>query len=282
MAVAVISLSSCDKNFDKINTDSNRPLEVPTYGILTNAQIDIAAKFNNEWSGQRITGLPSQQWSQYPYTKEDRYNYKDRASSVAIFFEDTYALTELLKQISYLNDGTQHPTLASPYGDAAIQSGSATILKAYLIIQCAEVYGDVPYTEANLIKDGTIKPKYDKQQAIFEGLIAELTSVNNSLKAIETTGKGWTQGDIMFKGDISKWRKFGNSLRLRMAIRMSKVNNDKAMEEADKAINDGVMESNSDNAIIQFTGGGVPNNAPLYQSYLNRNDFTLSDRKSVV
>ena len=276
IAIASIVFTSCDKQFDEINTDPNRPTEVPTFGILTTGLRNTASLFNDEWSGQRLTGLPSQQWSQHPYTDEDRYNYGARTGSISGYFEDIYAQVKLFNNIIALNEGTPNLVLATPYGDAILQISSAKIIRAYLMEMCVETFGDVPYTESNKINSGILKPKYDTQKDIFEGLIAELKEVNSALVTIEATGKGWTKGDILFAGNISKWRKFGNSIRLRLAMRMSNINPTLSATEAASAIADGVMESNADNAAIVYTGGGDPSDAPLYESYSSRNDFTPS------
>jgi hypothetical protein len=81
----------------------------------------------------------------------------------------------------------------------------------------------------------------------------------------------------MYGGDIDKWIKFGNSLRLRLVVRQSNVKSDwKTVAKA--IIAEGVMESNDDNAIVQFTGPGAPNEAPIYNGFIvgKRNDFTLT------
>ncbi|MEG1935631.1 MAG: SusD/RagB family nutrient-binding outer membrane lipoprotein, partial [Rikenellaceae bacterium] len=135
--------------------------------------------------------------------------------------------------------------------------------------QNVETYGDVPYRDANNILE-IAQPKYDTQEFIFKDLLKQLKKANDDLKGT----KGWTKGDIIFNGDVDKWRKFANSLRLRIAMRISNVDPAFSKAEAAAAIADGVMESNADNAAFHFIGPGTPNQAPLYSDYESRFDFT--------
>src|SRR5690606_15343662 len=86
------------------------------------------------------------------------------------------------------------------------------------------------------------RPKYDKQEDIYTDFFKELSESVAQLDA----SKDVNPQDLFYKGDVTKWKKFGNSLRLRLAMRLVKINPTKAKEEAVAAFNAGVFTSNED------------------------------------
>lgn len=268
LGVAALTLSSCDTKFDEINTDPNRPTDVQPTGILSALQRNVAYEYYNAWNGLRMNGVTSQHWSQQNYTEEDRYDFSKRTSTISGFFNYAYRMVELSNKIIEINE--KDPVASSVYGDNVMQIASAKIYRIWLMELLVETYGDVPYFETNKIAT-ILQPKYDKQDVIMKDMIAELKTINTDLKAVK---KGWDKGDVIFKGNVEKWRKFTNSLRLRIAMRLSNYDPSYSRAEAELAVADGVMESNEDNATFYFVGAGAPNQAPHYGDYESRNDFT--------
>ena len=262
-------ISSC-ASFDEINTDPNRATEVQTPGILTQVERNIAYNYYESFQGIRMNGVITQQWAQRVYTDEDRYSFSARTGTVSNFFQITYTYTELANQIILINEN--NPESASVYGDNKLQIATARILRAWLMFQNAETFGDIPYTEANDM-DNYPTHKFDKQEFIYKDLIRELKEINTSLQGVT---KGWTAGDILLGGNPDKWRRFANSLRLTIAMRMSNVEPAFSATEADAAIADGVMRDNGDNAVFKFNGMGSPNEAPKYATWSSRRDFNPS------
>lgn len=267
LGVAALTLSSCDTKFDKINTDPNRPTEVHPTGVLTALQRNTAFEYYNSWSGIRMNGVTSQHWSQRVYTEEDRYDFSKRTSSITNYFTYAYRMIELANKIIEINE--KDPVAAAVYGDNTMQIASAKIYRMWLMELVVGTFGDVPYFETNKI-NSILQPKYDKQDVIMKDMIAELKKINTDLKTVK---KGWTNGDVVFNGNVEKWSKFANSLRLRLAMRLSNYDPALSRVEAELALTDGVMESNEDNATFYFTGSGAPNQAPHYGDYDSRNDF---------
>ena len=127
----------------------------------------------------------------------------------------------------------------------ANQKAVARILKAYYFWNITDRWGDVPYSEA-LQGTDNFTPVYDTQEAIYDSLFVELKSAADQLEL-----SGSLQNDIMYDGDMEKWRKLSNTLRLLMAVRLSEVDQEKAAQEAQAALNDGIMSSNEDNFVFQ-------------------------------
>jgi hypothetical protein len=109
-----------------------------------------------------------------------------------------------------------------------------------------DLYGDVPYSDAFAASTGTTLPKYDEQSALYPKLLSDLDAAVSSLDA----SKDIPSADLIYNGDITKWKKFGYSLLLRMAMRLTKADAATAKTYAEKAIAGGVFTSNADDAYV--------------------------------
>jgi hypothetical protein len=127
----------------------------------------------------------------------------------------------------------------------------ARILKAYSFHLLVDRYGDVPYSEAGLgYISGLTFPKYDSQETIYQDLVKELTEAVDALDA----SKDVVNQEMYFGGDIVRWKKFGNSLLLRIGMRYTKIDENKAKSIVQTATNPargGVMTSNNDNVVLK-------------------------------
>lgn len=151
----------------------------------------------------------------------------------------------------------------------------ARIMKAYLFHRVTDLYGDIPYTEAAAKIDF---PRYDKQKDIYADLLKELDEAQAALQGTSSMLKGQ---DFYYKGNIGQWKKFANSLMLRIAMRMSKVNPAEAEKWVRKSVENGLFESIADNAILYHTDGDPTNDSAesygkIY-SYRDAGRFFLSD-----
>lgn len=124
----------------------------------------------------------------------------------------------------------------------------ARILKVQCFLKLTDMYGDIPYSDAGMgYYNGVFKTKYDKQEDIYNDFFKELKEASEAL----TIGGDLVSNDLYYDGDIAKWKKFANSMRLRVAMRLIKVDPAKARAEAEDAISAGVFESNDDICFIQ-------------------------------
>lgn len=126
----------------------------------------------------------------------------------------------------------------------------ARIMRAYTMMRVTDTYGDVPYTEAaRAYTDGIVFPAYDAQEFIYtspQGILEELRSATAALNASQPT-----VSEAMYNGNITQWRRFGNSLLLRAGMRLTKVNPTLAQQYVQAAVAGGVMESNADDAVVR-------------------------------
>jgi hypothetical protein len=125
------------------------------------------------------------------------------------------------------------------------------ILRVFMYHRLTDLYGDIPYSEAGKgFTEGITQPKYDEQSFIYADMLNELEEAGAAL----TPGQpSFGTGDLIYQGDVEKWRKFANSLMLRLAMRLVKVDAGMAQTWAQKAIAGGTMESNADIALVPHT-----------------------------
>lgn len=273
LAISMI-IASCEVDY---LSDPNKPEVAPTYGILNRVQKRLMDDTRDQWFSGRQSLLWVQYWNQTAYTEEDRFQYRETVNKSS--WEDLYLnaqdLTDLIKYNT--DEGTKTDMLK--YGPNESQIAVARIMLVYIYQLATEMWGDVPYAaygsddpdfQANQIRyDSKAQyPKYASQSKIYPSLLKELKEASEQIVAGELT---FNQGDNFFDGDPLKWKKFANSLRLRIAIR---TNN---LAEANAAVAAGVMESNADNAGLTY-GTTANSAAPMYRAFYvdNRTDFAPS------
>jgi hypothetical protein len=275
IAVAVFFLlfaTSCENDFDKVNTNPNQSTDAATPALLSQAIRDLAYNNHDVWYLCRQSGVVSQHFAQRNYTSEDRYSF--RVGTTDGFFRNNYIYMNNLQHIIELNTNpATKDKYASLYGANKMQIATAEIVKAWGLQLLTDYFGDIPYSQAFDVNKYP-QPAYDSQKAVYDGLIATLKKAATDLSA---SPSGFSQGDLFYNGDLDQWVKLANSLRLRLALRASKAD-PKYLDEAKAAIADGVFESNADNAACAFSTSGEPNEAPLYNGYYvnGRNDFTFT------
>lgn len=240
-SVMLISLQSCTKKFDELNTDPTT-LNGLTPATIPNAfaKAEYQGIYGDPGIYQLVRNLFVDYWSQYyatvdPGVPTDRYVL--RADWTFYQWGSLYASTwPTLKLVIEATEGTD------PAANAI-----AKIWKAYIFHSHTDFYGPVPYFEAG---SGSLNIPYDTQESVYYDLFKVLDTAVTALKAADQSETPYGDNDLIFHGDIPKWTKLANSLRLRMALRISKVAPEKAKEEAEKAVDDGVMTATADDAFM--------------------------------
>ena len=131
-------------------------------------------------------------------------------------------------------------------------------------------WGDVPYSEALKGFEGVTTPVYDAQQDVYAGMIEALTTGAGKLGS----GADFGSGDILYGNDMTKWKRFANSLRMRLAMRMSEVSPGTAQAAFSAAYSAGGFQSNDDNAMLNWAGAPYQN--PLFTNWQGRDDHGIS------
>lgn len=206
-------VGSCSDFLAVNEVNPNRASKVPGSLLLPGALNNIAYTMNNPrrfdfvyiWHG--LWSISSG-YSQNAVLAQ----YRLLNSSYANFFTESYTAGQNLVEIEK----------ASTDPKEASYLAIAMIMKAYIMQNLVDCYGNVPYSEAFKTAEGILKPKYDDQKGIYEDLILKLDA---AIKLIQNRPADATEilaaSDIMFGGDMTKWAKFANTLKLRMLVHQS-------------------------------------------------------------
>ncbi|HVH09246.1 MAG TPA: SusD/RagB family nutrient-binding outer membrane lipoprotein [Gemmatimonadales bacterium] len=259
LAAALVASGTACSNLTDINTNPNGPVDVPPPSLLANAIQNVVNGVDGVTSLDiRGGGLWVQYYAEIQYRDEDKYIVRPGTSGGWGFYNQSLADFQRM-----IDKGVASNT---PNWDAV-----GRIMKSYVFSVMTDAMGDIPYSEA-LQGSANLTPKYDSQRGIYTALFADLTKASQE---IDPTGIGFATGDIMYGGDMTEWRKFANSLRLRLALHLSKVDAATAAAQAQAAVAAGVFASNADNAQLLYLSV-APNRNPIYENARTRDDYGMS------
>lgn len=259
LAILIFITVSCDDGLVETNINPNQPEVVNPEVLLPNIIRTSVSEMVS--SGFGTGNLVVQYSAKIRFLGTDRYQW----DSFTGLWNTMY---NILRDVKNLEDIALERNLPQ-------YQGVALVLKSWVFSILTDAYGDIPYSEALRGKSDKIyTPAYDAQQDIYVGLLADLREANDLL-AVEGGG---ISGDILYNGDLTKWRKFSNSLRLRMLLRQSsKVDPSSQMNEILKnPSNFPIFENNEDQAILTYLTQ-FPNLFPIANS---REGFWLDSRLS--
>jgi hypothetical protein len=264
VTLAIIG-SGCAKidSFGDLNQNPNGITTPVTSALLTNVESGLGGFVSNT-----RTILYPQYVSERQYTDASLYALP-KVEMGGIY---SGTLNDLQTIISY-NSDSKTAAAASAYGSNANQISIAKILKGYIYWIITDRWGDVPYSQA-LLGSGNTAPAFDKQEDIYFGVMKELKD------AVAGFDNGATvKGDVVYSGNVAKWKKLGNSVRMLMAMRLTKRYpnaGDKAAVQFAEAYSNaaGYISSNSDNCVLKFPGGTFKNS--WYLTYDARDDYAES------
>ena len=259
----VFSGVGCSKGIDEfgdINVNPNIVAEPNTAALLTNV---IANMGDEVWEVN--PGLYAQLYAETQYTEASRYT-RLQTDFGGYYSGVLYDLVNIIK----LNTDASTAEKSAVNGSNANQIATARILKAWWFLRVTDQWGDIPYFQA-LNFNGRIP--YDKQQDIYTDLFKELKEAVGQFD-----GGATVKGDILLDGNITAWKKFANSLRMIMAIRLSAVDATKGKAEFVDAMaaGGGYLTSNADNVELVYPGGTYPSTFYEYYSITKRSDYAIS------
>ena len=236
-------LLGCTDDFEEINSNPNQPEDVSADLLLPRvinlAVNDIALEAWNEGN------IVAQLTAKINFTDFDRYLWGTNSD----LWETLYGNLRDVNNILEIAEETANPNYTA----------TALILRAWMFSILTDNWGDVPYSEATRAKvDGIIQPVYDEQEQIYNGILADLEEANS---IIQLSGNP-IGGDLLYDGNMLKWKKLANSLRIRALMRISKK---REVGSAIQSIIDSqpVFESNLDNAVMEYLPA-QPNTWPVH------------------
>lgn len=260
----ICTMVSCTKDFNTINIDPNNSAKVPLPYLLSQAELYVGGSAGDPgyatWRANLIYALPVVQMF----------------SSLSTFYAGDKYLYQADLSEAYFN--TQYPSSIKGLTDLVNQAKAdakninilsiARILRVLQMSLITDLYGDVPYSEAGFgFINVNFSPKYDAQKNIYADMLKELSEAGVALSA-SAINPGIA--DLVYGGDVAKWKNFSNSLMLRLAMRMQKVDAASAQTWAKKALDGGVMTGNDQTFSIKYASdGGTPT--------INSNSYNLGE-----
>lgn len=267
LLAGVLLMASCDKGFEEMNKNPNAYTDPVVGNLLTMSQVRTAGFGTNDRNrvGIKYFAGTVQYMASLGTNWSGDKNFEN--NQFGDLFETIYSvhLKELVQMLAVTKD---QPDMINYY---AIGS----IWRVYVLHRATDIYGDVPYSEAGLgFINGTYKPKYDKQSDIYPMMLAELET---AIGQLDPAKPSFGSSDIIYSGDVTKWKIFAYSLMLRLGMRMSNVDAANAQLWVEKAIAGGVMKSNDDIAKVNHAPGST-NSENRDAAELKRESFPESNQ----
>ncbi len=260
LIVVAFLFSTCTlSDFGDTNVNPNATTVPVTSALLTNALAGLG-----RWSQGMNEGLYAQYFSETQYTDASLYSVQ-QINFTGNYSGPMYDLQNIINNNTDVE--TKDKVLAN--GSNNNQIAVARIALTYIYIHQTDRWGDVPYSKA---LTGEAKPTYDAQADVYKGFYKNLKEA-----IAQFDGGLAAQGDILFNGDKNKWKKFANSLRLVLAMRLSKVDPALGATEFKAAFADpaGYLSSVADDVTFEYPGATYKN--PWYELYDGRKDYSISD-----
>lgn len=271
--VAIVALTACiDEDLNKdpnTNPDMATGLQITTIQVLPSSDPEAWHRyliypggFMNQWTND---------WSLVEYGGKGKKN----DSFFPQLWESMYP--SVIKNVVDLVERTRNKP------EDVNAHAAARILRVENFLRLTDYYGDIPYFEAGMAYyNGAFKPAYDRQEDIYKDFFKEL---KEAAAQFDQSKESITLGDMYYNGDLNKWKKFANSLRLRIAMRLVKVDPDLAKIEAESAVADGLFTSNEDICYVMHDGvGGTGQSGgnALANRFLNGNSSTFRISKQLI
>ncbi|MGB3176089.1 MAG: SusD/RagB family nutrient-binding outer membrane lipoprotein, partial [Saprospiraceae bacterium] len=259
---SLVLVMSCTSNFDDINTDKNAlaKLSKAELPFLFSKAQSIAT--NNGWNYQIAQNLFHDQYCQYfanttTYFPSDRYVI--RMDWIRAAWNPIY--TEAVPQMQ---------TILTEFDANTAENAITQIMWVYTFHRLTDTWGPVPYFKAGEAAEGV---PYDAQNVIYYDMFKKLDKAITVLKG-KVSETPFGSFDLIYGGNVSKWIKFGNTLRLRLAVRVSNVDPSRAKTEGEAAVSSGTLQTSpADDALITRTKKGDDFNGLAIMDW---NEFRMS------
>jgi len=238
--LALFTAVGCTENFDELEKDPVA-LSANPAGQLTFTQLCMSGDGFYQWRTNLIySGGFVQHYAGAWNVTEFGSKFKKDDGYATALWRNGYS-NELKNVVDILEKTKDDPK-------AVNMNAVAKIMRVMVAQRITDIYGDIPYSEAGLgFSKGIVTPKYDKQEDIYTSFFKDLDDAYNQLSA----SGGTIKGDLFYGGEIIKWKRLANTLRLRLGMRISEVKPAEAEKQVKAALQNGVFENNLDNCVMK-------------------------------
>ena len=274
-ALSILALASCQSNdaYEDLNRDPKNPTKVDASFLYNNATKSLVDQMTSTNVNTNIFRMLGQHWTETTYVDEANYDFNTRNITNAHWSE---MYRDVILDLSTAKSNTEATAISPTFTQATKESRLAQIeiLSVYAWANLVETFGDIPYSQS--LNPGTyVLPVYDDAASIYSDLLTRLNAAIPDL-----TNSGFGVSDPIYAGNPASWKKFGNSLKLRMGIRIIDVTamSTEAQSAITTAISGGVFTSNADNAVMKYESAS-PNTNPVWVDLVQtgRSDFVIAN-----
>lgn len=257
MAIPLILLGGCSKDLTKLNNDPKNPTNISYAALFTRGQQQLSNLLTTADYDFNPMNFFEQYWQETTYLNESQYD---------IFYRGIPDADWNILYLNVLANLVQADSLAKIQVADATELGNVhaqiDITEVTAFYYLLTTYGDIPYTEAfNVINQAF--PKYDDAMTVYKDLLTRLSA---DIAALNDGADGVGAADQIYSGDIDAWKKFANSLELRMGITIADADDALAKSTVEAAAPH-VFTSNDDNAYYNYLSS-PPYVNPIYNFFI--------------
>ncbi|MEI3790325.1 MULTISPECIES: SusD/RagB family nutrient-binding outer membrane lipoprotein [Chryseobacterium] len=260
-----LALSSCQSDLTSLNDDPKHPSVLPSDNLLATAMYQSSYYMDNPSVNFNNYRFFTQQWAETQYPDETQYNLVTRNQPRNHFNRMYVYSINNLKQakMNLVNEVETDDIRTNKLATLEIE-------EIFIWENIVDTYGDVPYSEA-FKPNEILTPKYDDAKTIYLDLIKRIDAATATIKPAAT---GYA--DLVYGGNMTKWKKFANSIKLRLGMNLADVDPALSKTTVESAIASGVISSDDEAYKFKYDGGTFSN--PVYDNLVasNRNDFIPS------
>tara|TARA_B100001175_G_C19513758_1_gene645714 strand:- start:4338 stop:5768 length:1431 start_codon:yes stop_codon:yes gene_type:complete len=272
--LTVTFLTSCTEDIQDFNINPKVATSAQAAHLFSYSQYNLAKQIANYDYNHNVSVFWANYATQTTYIQESSYNADDRDVG-GNMFDNIYTecLYELMKARDIIN--SKEVTAAeTPLKNNKL--AMIKVLEVYAYQYLVDSFGNIPFTEALDVENAT--PIYDDAATIYTAIIADLQAAASSFDVSAGAGS-FADADIIYGGDIAKWKKFAYTLHLKLGIRLADVDASKAQSMIQASVSAGIFDSNDDSALFSFINT-EPLWSPIYDYFVfdSRNsDFVATE-----
>ena len=242
LIILITSITACDEEFERINTNPNAVTEIDNEYLFANAalqtlrgrnntylQFPFASQYSHIYSGQNNKMFIDRYYDNFTSAE-----YKDVFES---FYHGPIRLIQEVIEVTKLGGESEND----------VRCAMAKVISIMNFAQLADAFGSIPYSSGGLGQEGYLYPEYDSVEFIYKDMLEELKSIGSLLSTADAKD-GYPDADPMFNNDLDKWTRFANSLRLRLAMRIRFIEPDFAKGIITECMSLPLIEDNDQNA----------------------------------
>src|SRR5256714_11502746 len=224
LALPIVSAAivACHDAYDALFLDPDKSTTARIEYLFTQELVDADFPIHyGEWYWQVYNNVAT--WAQVSGTVNDVNMMRPVSDQWQNTWTDYYAKAAMdIREIARIY-GTLPQEQQASY-EVYLHLGK--IVNAFTTARTTDLWGDIPYSEAFTARQTTgrnLFPKFDTQEAVYDAILKDLKDASDALRGLTVVHPALATQDLLLKGDVTGWRRFANSLRLRLAIRLSEV-----------------------------------------------------------